>query len=190
MRKTCKKRFCKSLRPQSWFIIQEVDFAFVFILTARTWKTYSSACLCPVVQTKELEPTLNVKYFHRAANNNLLVNFTFFMSSLWQRPSSLFVFSMGGPKQNVNSFWTPFSETSFYALSRGSLGFALHVSFFNHFLVGLVIQQPIGHRLGKVCLGRLQKVHQGRFLGVKQGRRHFDKKVKVSRLIFQPYAKS
>ena len=49
---------------------------------------------------------------------------------------SLFVFSIGGPKQNVKSFLTPFYESVFYALSRGSLGFALHGSFFNHFLIG------------------------------------------------------
>ena len=49
---------------------------------------------------------------------------------------SLFVFSIGGPKQNVKSFLTPVSESVFYALSRGSLGFALHGSFFNHFLIG------------------------------------------------------
>ena len=29
---------------------------------------------------------------------------------------SLFVFSIGGSKQNVKSFWTPVSETVFYAL--------------------------------------------------------------------------
>ena len=49
---------------------------------------------------------------------------------------SLFVFSIGGSKQNVKSFWTPVSETVFYALSHGSLGFALHGSFFNHLLIG------------------------------------------------------
>ena len=49
---------------------------------------------------------------------------------------SLFVFSIGGSKQNVKSFWTPVSESVFYALSHGSLGFALHGSFFNHFLIG------------------------------------------------------
>ena len=46
------------------------------------------------------------------------------------------VFSIGGSKQNVKSFWTPVSESVFYALSHGSLGFALHGSFFNHFLIG------------------------------------------------------
>ena len=48
----------------------------------------------------------------------------------------LFVFSIGGPKQNVKSFLTPVSESVLYALSRGSLGFAFHGSFFNHFLIG------------------------------------------------------
>ena len=40
---------------------------------------------------------------------------------------SLFVFSIGGSKQNVKSFWTPVSESVIYALSHGgSLGLALH----------------------------------------------------------------
>ena len=49
---------------------------------------------------------------------------------------ALFVFSIGGPKQNVKSFLTPVSELLFYALLHGSLGFAFHGSFFNHFLIG------------------------------------------------------
>ena len=49
---------------------------------------------------------------------------------------SLFVFSIADPKQNVNSFMTPFSDSVFYALSHGSLGFAFHGSFFNHVLIG------------------------------------------------------
>ena len=49
---------------------------------------------------------------------------------------SLFVFSIGGSKQNVKSFWTPVSESVFYALSNGSIAFAFHGSFFNHFLNG------------------------------------------------------
>ena len=44
--------------------------------------------------------------------------------------------SMGGSEQNVKSFWTPVSESIIYALSHGSLGLALHGSFFNHFLIG------------------------------------------------------
>ena len=48
----------------------------------------------------------------------------------------LFVFLIGDPKQNVNSFMTPFSDSVFYALSHGSLGFAFHGSFFNHSLIG------------------------------------------------------
>ena len=50
--------------------------------------------------------------------------------------ASLFVFSIGGPKQNVKSFLTSVSESVFYALSHGSLGSALHGTFFNHFLIG------------------------------------------------------
>ena len=45
-------------------------------------------------------------------------------------------FLIGDPKQNVNSFMTPFSDSVFYALSHGSLGFAFHGSFFNHSLIG------------------------------------------------------
>ena len=48
----------------------------------------------------------------------------------------LFLFSTGSPKQNTRSLLTSVSDTVFYALSRGSLGFAVHGSFFNHFLIG------------------------------------------------------
>ena len=49
---------------------------------------------------------------------------------------ALFVFSLSDPKQNARSLLTPVSGTVFYALSHGTLGFALHGSFFNHFLIG------------------------------------------------------
>ena len=45
---------------------------------------------------------------------------------------SLFVFSTDGPKQNATSLLTPVSNIVFYALSSGTLGFALHGSFNNH----------------------------------------------------------
>ena len=48
----------------------------------------------------------------------------------------LFVFSIVGPKQNAGSLLTLVSDTVFYALSHGTLGFALHGSFFNHLLIG------------------------------------------------------
>ena len=47
-----------------------------------------------------------------------------------------FVFSIVGHKQNARSLLTSVSDTVFYALSHGSLGFAVHGSFFNHFLIG------------------------------------------------------
>ena len=45
---------------------------------------------------------------------------------------ALFVFSIGNPKQNVNSFMTPVSDSVFNALSHGGLGFVLHGSPINH----------------------------------------------------------
>jgi len=48
----------------------------------------------------------------------------------------LFVFLIVGPKQNAGSLLTPVSGTVFYALSHDALGFALHGSSFNHFLIG------------------------------------------------------
>ena len=48
----------------------------------------------------------------------------------------LFVFSIGGPKQNARSLLTSVSDTDSYDLSHGSLSFAVHGSFFNHFLIG------------------------------------------------------
>ena len=55
----------------------------------------------------------------------------------------LFVFLKVGPKKNAGSFLTPVSEMAFYALSHGTLGFALHGSSFYHFLIGGILQQPI-----------------------------------------------
>ena len=49
------------------------------------------------------------------------------LPSLMLTPS-LFVFSIGDPKQNVNSFMTPVYDSVFNALSHGSLGFVLHGS--------------------------------------------------------------
>ena len=48
----------------------------------------------------------------------------------------LFVFSIDDPKQNATSILTPLSNIVFYALSSGTLGFALHGSSVNHFLIG------------------------------------------------------
>ena len=48
------------------------------------------------------------------------------------RKGSLFVFLIVGPKQNAGSLFTHDSDTVFYALSHGTLGFALNGSFNNH----------------------------------------------------------
>ena len=44
---------------------------------------------------------------------------------------ALFVFSLSDPKQNARSMLTLVSDTVFYALSHGSLDFAL-----NHLFIG------------------------------------------------------
>ena len=49
---------------------------------------------------------------------------------------SLVVFSIDDTKQNATSLLTPVSNIGFYALSTGTLGFALHGSSVNHFLIG------------------------------------------------------
>ena len=49
---------------------------------------------------------------------------------------SLFVFLIDGPKQNATSLLTPVSNIVFYALSSGTLSFALHGSSISHFLIG------------------------------------------------------
>ena len=49
---------------------------------------------------------------------------------------ALFVFLMVGPKLNAGSLLTPVSDTIFDALSHGTLGFALHGSYLNQFLIG------------------------------------------------------
>ena len=49
--------------------------------------------------------------------------------NLWKNEyKPLLVFLTGDPKQNVNSFMTPVSDSVFNALSHGSLGFVLHGS--------------------------------------------------------------
>ena len=55
---------------------------------------------------------------------------------LKRQPAPLFVFSIDGLKQNAGSLLTPVSYTVCYALSYGTLGFALHGSSFNHILIG------------------------------------------------------
>ena len=49
---------------------------------------------------------------------------------------TLFVFVMVGLKHNAGTLLTPVSDTVFYALSHCTLGFSLHGSSFNHFLIG------------------------------------------------------
>ena len=58
-----------------------------------------------------------------------------FIEGCWIE-GSLFVFSICGPKQNATSLLTSVTDTVFNALSHGTLGFAVHGSFFNHFLIG------------------------------------------------------
>ena len=58
------------------------------------------------------------------------------LSKIPIRLPTLFVFSIGDPKQNINAFMTPLSDSVFYALLLGSLSFAFHGSFFNHSLIG------------------------------------------------------
>ena len=41
-----------------------------------------------------------------------------------------------GITQNAGSLSTPITDTVFYALSHGTLGFTLHGSSFNHLLIG------------------------------------------------------
>ena len=53
-----------------------------------------------------------------------------------QAKMTLFVFSISGPKQNARSLLTAVPDPAFHALSDGSLGFALHGSSFNDFLIG------------------------------------------------------
>ena len=48
----------------------------------------------------------------------------------------LFVFSIDDSKQNATSLLTPVSNIVFDVLSSGTLGFALHGSSVNHFLIG------------------------------------------------------
>ena len=66
------------------------------------------------------------------------INFSkvFWQASDLRKDTTLFVFSIVSLKQNAGSLLTNVSDTVFYALSYGTLGFALHGSFFNHSLIG------------------------------------------------------
>ena len=63
---------------------------------------------------------------------------------LFKERIPLFVFSIDGPKQNATSLLTPVSNIVFYALSSGTLGFALHGSFNNHLheRIRLAVEEP------------------------------------------------
>ena len=50
--------------------------------------------------------------------------------------NALFVFLKSDPKQNARSLLTPVSDPDFHAPSHGSLDFAHHGSFFDHFIIG------------------------------------------------------
>ena len=65
---------------------------------------------------------------------------------LKQFPDTLFVFSIDGPKQNATSLLTPVSNIVFYALSSGTLGFALHGSFNNHLHERISTNQKMVYR--------------------------------------------
>ena len=54
------------------------------------------------------------------------------MLEIARKKLTLFVFSIDDPKRNAGSLLTPVSSIVFYALSSGTLGFALHGSFNNH----------------------------------------------------------
>ena len=46
---------------------------------------------------------------------------------------------MDGPKQNARSLFTLAYDPAFQALSHGGLGFVLHGSSLNHFLIGRIL---------------------------------------------------
>ena len=81
---------------------------------------------------------------------------------------TLFVFSLSDPKQIARSLLTPVSGTIFYALSHGSLGFALHGSFFNHLFIGWkysTANQSLWNRFGHLKKAlQVSKTGTGEFL--------------------------
>ena len=71
-------------------------------------------------------------YFQYKSLQVVIIRTVFFLVNL----RALFVFSIDDPKQNATSLLTPVSNIVFYALSSGTLGFALHGSSVNLFLIG------------------------------------------------------
>ena len=67
----------------------------------------------------------------RAFSQSRMDNILRFVSVVPDCIMALFVFSIDGPKQNAGSLLTLVSDTVFYALSHGTLGFAFHGSFDN-----------------------------------------------------------
>ena len=91
--------------------------------------------MCPVVQTKELEPTLNVKYFHRTEHNNLLVNFTFSCPAFGKGPvvfSLYFLFTIylmlsDHVKENLDSAMFDFDGESIFIVESHKMNFKSQV---------------------------------------------------------------
>ena len=92
-------------------------------------------CMEPKGSLKTTFPVRESGCFSRSGHSPTYRRVTQKWSDVPDLPS-LFVFLKSDPKQNARSLSTPVSDPVFHALSHGSLSFALHGSFFNHFLIG------------------------------------------------------
>ena len=116
----------------------QILFAWHCCKTLSFPKSHSHYIAQPSVQCKKPYPLVETRsnrriqlYIHRKSHLSKPPQ-----ASPWIEDSPLFVFSIDGPKQNAGSLLTPVSNIDFYALSSGTLGFALHGSSVNHFLIG------------------------------------------------------
>ena len=87
--------------------------------------------------TTKLIPKCFLNFWIFKSAPHFLICFSW-LNVMWfaQVFKALFVFLKSNPKQSARWFLTPLSDPAFLSLSHGSLGFALHGSFYNHFLIG------------------------------------------------------
>ena len=112
-------------------------YFFFCTLSKSIWRKQSSISVRFSHNWNNIEkntPPLNCRHFQNWPLLQETERSMVFHSDKMQLP--LFVFLKSDPKQNARSFLTPVTDPTFHALSHGSIGFALHGSFFNHLLIG------------------------------------------------------
>ena len=128
---TCEINFRKWLRLCFCLVRTRLD------TRAFTSSSEGSAAKQMLLRTGSMTQLLSTRKTLLFQRKNISVHFlTRQYLFTWQVITALFVFLINDPKQNTRSLLMHVSDTAFYALSHGSIGFAPHGSFFNHFPIG------------------------------------------------------